>query len=168
MTLWDQLTDAQREALVLEIVGALPASGIPNHLRAGLVRYFSDGILPGGFLQAVLCNNLREAVKRTGAGSEFALSPLIDFLLAHAPSASWGSREAVLGWTTTPTSLEIGAPQLEEGDRQLVLLSLALCALDRPGFDHALSRIAEQLAPAGVALYTEFKRLNADRFKERL
>lgn len=123
MTMWQQLTDTQREQLVQEIVGAMPASGIPDHLQPGLVRYFSDGILPGGFLQAVLANDLTQAVKRVKAGAEFAITPIIDFLLAHAPSTSWGSREAVLAWTTTPDRLEI-APKKETGMRKQVVLTV--------------------------------------------
>ncbi len=55
---------------------------------------------------------------------------------------------------------------LEEGDRQMLLLALAICALDRPGWDHALGSIAANI-PGGTPLYEEFKRLNADRFVAR-
>ena len=55
---------------------------------------------------------------------------------------------------------------LEEGDRQLTLLALAICALNRPGFDYALSEIAAKLEPGWTpeveSMYTAFKRLNAD------
>lgn len=47
---------------------------------------------------------------------------------------------------------------ISEADRQLVLLSLALCARLRPGFDQALSLIAEQLD--GRAMFEDFKRFN--------
>lgn len=107
MTPWDQVSDGGRDACVLEIVNALPASGIPRHLHDGLVRYFSDGILPGAFLQAVLCNDLTQAVKREFPVEPFTLAQLVDFLLAHAPASAWGSRAAVLAWTTTPKRLEI-------------------------------------------------------------
>jgi hypothetical protein len=107
MTMWDQVSDAERQHLVATLVGALPASGIPHHLRGGLVRYFSDGILPGSFLQAVLCNDLREAIVHGNPGSEHALRPLSTFLAYHAPDVAWGSREKVLAWTTTPNRLEI-------------------------------------------------------------
>lgn len=143
MTLWDQLTDAQREALVVDLVAAIATSGIPHHLRAGLVRYFSDGILPGAYLQAVLCNNLTQAVKRTGPGSEAALPALIDFLLEHAPSTAWGSREAVLAWTTTPKSLEI-KPTQDLGSRVLEVapeIGIACMAKDsRSALDLAMER----------------------------
>ena len=112
MSLCHQLTDArQRDAMVARLVEALADSGVPNHLRDGLVRYFTDGILPGGFLQAVLCNVLEEAMARhSGLGPEHAartISTIYGFLLEHAPAVAWGSRDRVLAWTTTPQRLEI-------------------------------------------------------------
>ena len=107
MTLRDQLTDAQRDVLLQRIVGALAESGVPYTLREGLVRYFEHGILPGGFLQAVLCNNLREAIVRGNPGSLFALPALVEFLQWQAPAIAWGSAARVLAWTTTPDRLEI-------------------------------------------------------------
>jgi hypothetical protein len=107
MTLWDQITDTQRKALVAGIVEALAESEVPHHLRAGLVRYFSDGILPGGFLQAVLCNNLLLAVGRGDPASLEGLVRLVQFLTEHAPWLAWGSRTQVLNWTTTPDRLEV-------------------------------------------------------------
>jgi hypothetical protein len=107
MTMWDQMSDDTREQLVAHIVGALPDSGIPDHLRDGLVRYFADGILPGGFLQAVLCNNLREAVVRANPGGEFTFRALVEFLQWQTPPEAWGSVARVLAWTTTPDRLEI-------------------------------------------------------------
>ena len=50
---------------------------------------------------------------------------------------------------------------LEEGDRQMILLAIAELALSRPGWDYALGEIAEQLQ--GEEMFAEFKRLNADR-----
>jgi ribosomal protein L40E len=113
MSLWDYLTDTAREELVAQIVGGLAASTVPEHLRAGLVRYFADGILPGGFLQAVLCNDLREAIARAAPGAVSALEPLVTFLEHHAPAIAWSSRDRVLAWTTTPQRLEIPAPPLD-------------------------------------------------------
>jgi hypothetical protein len=109
MTLRDQLTDAQRDAVEQEIVRALasPRSAVPDHLRDGLALYFADGILPGGWLQAVLCNNLRETVARGTTASLGALPALIELLLWHAPAQAWGTREKVRAWTTTPERLEI-------------------------------------------------------------
>jgi hypothetical protein len=97
------LTDAQRA----RFTRALDASHIPAHLHDGLARYFLEGILPGGFLQAVLCNDLAEAVARATPGALLALPALIEFLEWRVDAEAWGSRACVLAWTTTPDRLEI-------------------------------------------------------------
>jgi hypothetical protein len=107
MTLWEQITDDQRETIVATVVQALARSDVPHHLRAGLVRYFSDGILPGGFLQAVLCNDLLLAVGRGDPESLDGLVRLVRLLTEHAPWRAWGSKAKVLAWTTTPDRLEV-------------------------------------------------------------
>ena len=97
--MWDQLDDAIKH------------SNIPEHLRAGLVRYFSDGIIPGGFLQAVLVNDLPLAVARhAGGGAAFTITVLRQFLTDYAPPESWGSYANVRAWTTTPDRLEVSPP----------------------------------------------------------
>jgi hypothetical protein len=108
MTMWDQVTDEQREGIAREIIAGLQAHAVRDHLRAGLIRYFVDGLLPGGFLQAVLCNDLTQAVTRAADGATLAGIPNLTLcLLAHAPSAAWGSRDAVRAWTITPDRLEV-------------------------------------------------------------
>jgi hypothetical protein len=107
MNMWDQFSDEMREGVVLHFIDAIARSSVPEHLRGGLVRYMSDGILPGGFLQAVLCNNLMEAAARADPTSARTLVPIVQFLTDHAPASSWGSREKVLAWTTTPGRLEM-------------------------------------------------------------
>ena len=51
-------------------------------------------------------------------------------------------------------------PWEEEADRQFILLSLALCALLRPGFDYAAGKIAQKLN--GRAMFEAFKKANRD------
>jgi hypothetical protein len=107
MTLWHQTTDAERAALTQSVITALAASAVPHHLRDGLVRYFSEGILPGVFLQAVLCNDLAQTVQRAADHVLVALPALVDFLRWTVPARAWGSREKVRAWTTTPDRLEL-------------------------------------------------------------
>jgi hypothetical protein len=101
------VTDEAREAFT----SALAASFVPQHLRGGLERYVVQRILPGGFLQAVLCNNLPQAMARhSGLSPEHAactIGVIHGFLFEYAPPSSWGTREKVLAWTTTPDRLEI-------------------------------------------------------------
>ncbi len=47
---------------------------------------------------------------------------------------------------------------IDESDRQMLLLSLGLCVLLRPGFDYACGEIAEKLG--GRAMFEDFKRFN--------
>jgi hypothetical protein len=85
--------------------------------------------------------------------------------------------DVVRGVDTTPEELlrllvDVGAGQRqwpEEADRQLLLLALAICALDAPGFDQALRGIAAQLRGGpgeqdGTPMYEVFKRFNRDRW----
>ncbi len=51
--------------------------------------------------------------------------------------------------------------EIDEGDRQMMLLAIAELALSRPGWDWTLGRLAELLH--GRSMFDEFKRLNADR-----
>jgi hypothetical protein len=108
MSMWDQVTDEQREGIARDLIAGLHAAAVPEHLRGGLIRYFVDGLLPGGFLQAVLCNDLTQAFTRAAdVETTFYLPTLVECLLAHAPSAAWGSRDAVRAWTITPDRLEV-------------------------------------------------------------
>lgn len=108
MSFRGQISTADHAALMVQLRAALATSDVPFHLRGGLERYFDWGILPGGFLQSVLCNDRVQAVMRhSGAGAAFTIVTVQKFLLEHAPFDAWGSREKVLAWTTTPDRLEI-------------------------------------------------------------
>lgn len=52
---------------------------------------------------------------------------------------------------------------LEEGQRQATLLALAELALSRPGWDHMLREIAQELD--GADMFEGFKRTSEDRVK---
>jgi hypothetical protein len=52
---------------------------------------------------------------------------------------------------------------LEEGNRQMILLAIAELALSRPGWDWTLGELAKQLG--GEEMFADLKRLNADRVK---
>lgn len=62
-------------------------------------------------------------------------------------------------------SVQSSVQPLEPGERDMVLLALAICALDRPGWFDALTRIAEKYH--GRDAFLEFHQLNADRFAHR-
>ena len=55
-----------------------------------------NGILPGGFLTAVLENDLRESFARADVMSVEQLPGLVAWMYWNLPSNVWGSREAVI------------------------------------------------------------------------
>lgn len=71
---------------------------IPSHLFEGLDRYFKQGLRPGGFLYAVLTNDLKDAMLRWAGGGYNPASDLVKFFCAEVPAPSWGSVDAVEKW----------------------------------------------------------------------
>lgn len=83
--------------------------GIPIYMREGLVNWCTRGVPPGGFLTAVLSNDLREACARADSTNQHCLFAYVQFLYMHAPAGCWGSPEKVRAWAesfNTPTEPE--------------------------------------------------------------
>jgi hypothetical protein len=73
---------------------------IPATLHEGLIEYFAARRPTGGFLQAVLENNLRQACIRADDVNRYELASIVLFLHNYVPSPAWGSHEAVEAWLT--------------------------------------------------------------------
>ena len=71
---------------------------VPEHLHEGIAAYIADGVPPGGFLCAVVCNDLRGAFERADSESSVALHAIVAFMYNHAPSACWGSQQRMVEW----------------------------------------------------------------------
>ena len=71
---------------------------LPEHMRGGMKRYIESKVPPGGFLMAVLENNLIEAVGRADRINRERLFDFCNFLYNKAPSRCWGSPEKVKTW----------------------------------------------------------------------
>jgi hypothetical protein len=72
---------------------------ISQHLHSGLELYLKEGIRPGGFLYAVLTNDLRNAVNRAASFSAIdSMSRIVMFLQTEAPEVVWGSVANVEAW----------------------------------------------------------------------
>jgi len=71
---------------------------LPEHMRGGMRRYIEQGILPGGFLQAVLSDSLSQSGMRADDVNRERLLDYAHFLYEEAPLACWGSEEAVRKW----------------------------------------------------------------------
>lgn len=71
---------------------------IPEHMRGGLRLYIEEGIEPGSFLTAVLCNDLRGAVGKADHINIHRIVEWMQFLYNHAPAGCWGSKENYEAW----------------------------------------------------------------------
>ncbi len=72
---------------------------VPPHLRAGLRDYIQRGQIPGDYLQAVMANDLLEAVNRGDTYSHGYLGVLMAWLYNDAPGGCWGSRGIIAAWS---------------------------------------------------------------------
>lgn len=85
---------------------------IPARMAPALQRWIEQGHLPGRFLCAVLCNDLREAVGLADAENLAALPAYIGYLYNEAPAACYGSLEKVAEWAGRFNGAEVAHGEL--------------------------------------------------------
>ena len=68
---------------------------IPEHTENAIERYVNERIPPGGFLTAVLSNDLAGAVARADMYNREALSDIVQYIYNRVPASAWGSPKAV-------------------------------------------------------------------------
>lgn len=71
---------------------------IPQEIVDGLARYVFEGLRPGGFLQAVLANDLAGALRRAINQNLEQITALMVLLANEVPEPAHGSVEAVAAW----------------------------------------------------------------------
>lgn len=76
---------------------------VPIHNADGLHQYFCQQILPGGFLRAVLTNNLKEACLAADETNRHHIPDLVNLLYNEAPVDRWGNEEKFFAWLSQPT-----------------------------------------------------------------
>ena len=76
----------------------LPPDAAPYDWEDALLGYLEDGITPGGFLTAILENNLTESVIKADRRRVWQIVPIVQWLLAEAVPESWGGPEKVRAW----------------------------------------------------------------------
>ena len=72
--------------------------GVSQTVRDSLKRYVENGIPTGGFLQAVLENNLMEAMGRADLYNRVNLFDICSYVYNEIPYACHGSKEIVATW----------------------------------------------------------------------
>ena len=71
---------------------------IPEYTRESIDAYVKHRQPTGGFLTAVLSNNLVEAVGRADEHNINALPDIVRYVYNEIPANCWGSPEAVSTW----------------------------------------------------------------------
>lgn len=71
---------------------------IPEHTKEALMNYFNRCWEPGGFLMAVLCNDLYGAASKADHINGPELANIVKWVINEAPYGSYGDRETVNDW----------------------------------------------------------------------
>ena len=71
---------------------------LPPQMIDGTRRYVEQGVEPGGFFYAVLCNKLVDAYGKADQTNTYAMREWASWLWNECPSAAWGSEEKVAAW----------------------------------------------------------------------
>ena len=86
---------------------------VPEPMRGGVIRYIAHGIIPGGFLTALLQNDLMAAVGKADATNQRCIVDWCTFLHNYAPQGCFGSPAAVRSWAERGGLIGIRAEQDE-------------------------------------------------------
>ena len=88
----------------------------PPQIIDGIRRYVDERIPPGGFLTAVLENDLKEAFGRADDGNIAAMFGIVAYCYNEIPGVCWGSPERVKAWLTEEREVERpeGLPDIPE------------------------------------------------------
>lgn len=71
---------------------------IPEITRESIDAWVHDARPTGGFLRAVLSNDLREAFARADLDNRAAMFDIVSYLYNECPGLCWGSYERVAEW----------------------------------------------------------------------
>ena len=71
---------------------------IPESTRETIDNWVAKGWLPGGFVTAVLQNDLQGAVGRADHHNIAALHSIVAYVYNECPSTCWGSAEKMQAW----------------------------------------------------------------------
>jgi len=71
---------------------------IPPHMHGAIRRYLENGIVPGSFLTAVICNQLKESFMFADEENRKHMYQWADFMYNYMPFDSQGSPEKFRAW----------------------------------------------------------------------
>lgn len=71
---------------------------IPEHTLGALQHYLDNRYHPGGFLEAVLTNDLFGAFQRADTENRNALGAIVQHVYQNFPSSAYGDKERFWSW----------------------------------------------------------------------
>lgn len=71
---------------------------IPERMMESISRYVKEGVRPGSFLTAVICNNLRGAISSADSENLENLPAFMTYFYNETPSECWGSIKKMDAW----------------------------------------------------------------------
>ena len=71
---------------------------IPERMMPSIERYVKHGQIPGNFLQAVICNDLKNAFMAADDENFENLGAYVGYFYNEVPANCWGSHETMLQW----------------------------------------------------------------------
>lgn len=86
------------EEVAAYAVAASLEVGVPQEFVLRLHEYVNNGVPPGGFMFAVLANDLRGALARADHRNSTGIHSIVSFVYWYVPANAVGSIEAVEKW----------------------------------------------------------------------
>jgi hypothetical protein len=71
---------------------------VPENIKETLARYVENRCPTGGFLRAVLSNDLTEACSRADTQNQKCIFDIVNYIYNNLPSVCWGSPKKVDKW----------------------------------------------------------------------
>ena len=91
---------SEREKTLLDALSMEPYNKIPARMLDPITRYVMNGTPPGGFLTAVITNNLLDASTRADKANEQLLRAYAQLFWWWTPRECHGSVERMEAWMT--------------------------------------------------------------------
>jgi len=73
-------------------------ANIPERTISSITRYVEERVPTGGFLRAVLSNDLMGAMSKADLHNQQALPAICKYIYNRVPSGCWGSENIVNDW----------------------------------------------------------------------
>ena len=88
---------------------------LPGALGPGMKRYIEQGIQPGRFLTAVICNNLKESFAQADDFNQELMFDIVKWMYNEAPIDCWGSPSRMRRWIKDHDGVIVeGLPEFPE------------------------------------------------------